>query len=85
MAADPLLPFPAAKAGPVFISTHIVTTDGAVSQTGSRPAPRSCSARSRSTRRRRRSSRPKDVKYFYVTIPNQPNVKLKYDASLTDA
>jgi len=22
---------------------------------------------------------PKDVKYFYVTVPNQPNVKLKYD------
>ena len=30
MAADPLLPFPSAKAGPVFISSHVVTTDGAL-------------------------------------------------------
>lgn len=27
----------------------------------------------------------KDVKYFYVTIPNQPNVKLRYDARATGA
>ncbi len=27
----------------------------------------------------------KDVKYFYVTIPNQPNVKLKYDPSAPGA
>ena len=30
MAADPLLPFPSAKAGPVFISSHVITTDGAL-------------------------------------------------------
>ncbi len=28
---------------------------------------------------------PKTVKYFYVTIPNQPNVKLKYDAAAAGA
>ena len=27
----------------------------------------------------------KDVKYFYVTIPNQPNVKLRYDAQAAGA
>ena len=39
----------------------------------------------RSIRRRRSRSSAKDVRYFYVTIPSQPNVKLKYDPSAPGA
>ena len=46
---------------------------------------RSSSARTRSTARPARCIAAKDVKYFYVTIPNQPNVKLSYNAQAPGA
>jgi len=81
-AADPLLPFPSAKAGPVFIASHTITSDGALSswfQPGSKVEFRAFAI----DRKTKTLVQAKDVKYFYVQIANQPNVKLRYDAGVT--
>jgi hypothetical protein len=44
MAADPLLPFPSAKAGPVFISSHVTTTDGTLFEGSAEAAAAEASA-----------------------------------------
>ena len=82
MAADPLLPFPSAKAGPVFIASHVTTTDGAISS-WFKPGDRVVFHAFAINRKNNTLVAPKDVKYFYVTIPGQPNVKLAYDKSPT--
>jgi hypothetical protein len=82
MAADPLLPFPSAKAGPVFISSHVTTTDGTMSS-WFKPGDQVVFRAFAINRKTNSVVAAKDVKYFYVTIPGQPNVKLKYDASPT--
>lgn len=82
MAADPLLPFPSAKAGPVFIASHVTTTDGTMSSWFS-PGDKVVFRAFAINRKTNTLVTPKDVKYFYVTIPGQPNVKLKYDANPT--
>src|SRR3954447_2614780 len=77
---DPLLPFPSAKAGPVFISSHVTTTDGTMSswfKPGDQVVFRAYALDTKS----KQALAAKDVRYFYVTIPGQPNVKLKYTAS----
>src|SRR5690242_15650829 len=82
MAADPLLPFPSAKAGPVFIASHTLTSDGAISSwfaPGSTVEFRAFAIDTKT----KKFVQANDVKFFYVTIPNQPNVKLKYDGSVT--
>jgi hypothetical protein len=82
MAADPLLPFPSAKAGPVFIASHTITSEGALAswfQPGAKVEFRAFAI----DRKTKKLVQAKDVKFFYVTIPNQPNVKLKYDAAVT--
>jgi hypothetical protein len=81
MAADPLLPFPSAKAGPVFIASHTLTSDGALSSWFSPGSTVEFRAYAIDTKTKK-LVQSKDVKFFYVTIPTQPNVKLKYDASL---
>jgi hypothetical protein len=81
MAADPLLPFPSAKAGPVFISSHVVTTDGTLAswfKPGDQVQFRAFAIDTKT----KKLVQAKDVKFFYVKIPTQPNVKLKYDASM---
>ena len=81
MAADPLLPFPSAKAGPVFIASHTLTSDGAMSSwfaPGSTVTFRAFAIDTKT----KKIVQSKDVKFFYVKIPNQPNVKLHYDASV---
>ncbi len=80
MAADPLLPFPSAKAGPVFIAAHTTTTDGAISS-WFKPGDQVTFRAFAIDRKTGKLVATKDVKYFYVTIPNQSNVKLHYDAS----
>jgi hypothetical protein len=80
MAADPLLPFPSAKAGPVFIAAHTTTTDGAISS-WFKPGDQVTFRAFAIDRKIGKLVATKDVKYFYVTIPNQSNVKLHYDAS----
>jgi len=78
MAADPLLPFPSAKAGPVFIASHVTTTDGTMSSWFS-PGDKVVFRAFAINRKTNTNVAAKDVKYFYVTIPGQPNVKLTYD------
>ena len=77
--ADPL-PFPSAKAGPVFIASHTTTTDGSMSTwflPGDKVVFRAFAIDTKS----QKYLLAKDVRYFYVKIPGQPNVKLTYNAS----
>jgi hypothetical protein len=76
------LPFPSAKGGPVFVASHTTTTDGSVSTwflPGDKVVFRAYAIDTKS----QKYLASKDVKYFYVTIPGQPNVKLAYNASST--
>jgi hypothetical protein len=71
------IPFPAVHAGSVFVIAHTVTTDGVMSDyfaPDNTVVFRSYAvdAKTRKVLMRR------DVTYFYVSIPNQPNVKLRY-------
>src|SRR3954447_23910712 len=78
-AASGPVPFPSAKGGPVFISSHVTTTDGAMS-TWFLPGDKVVFRAFALDVKKKQYLATKDVKYFYVTIPGQPNVKLKYDA-----
>jgi hypothetical protein len=74
-AAD--VPFPAVHSGDVFVIAHTVTTDGVMSDyfaPGSSVVFRAYAVDGKT----HKILVAKDVKYFYVKIPNQPNVKLKY-------
>jgi len=78
IAADPIAaPFPATTSGPVFIAAQTVTSTGAMQNQfapGSSVIFRAYAVDSKT----HKILAAKDVKYFYVTIPNQPNVKLAY-------
>src|SRR5436305_3788770 len=79
MSATPI-PFPSAKAGPVFIASHTTTTTDAMSSwflPGDQVVFRAYALDTKS----KQFLTAKQVRYFYVTIPGQPNVKLKYTAS----
>jgi len=82
LAADPLLPFPSAKAGPVFIAAHTLTSDGAMSSWFTPGATVEFRAFAIDTKTKK-LVQAKDVKFFYVKIPNQPNVKLHFDSKVT--
>lgn len=77
-AADPVpLPFPAPKAGSVFIAAQTVNTTGAMQNQfapGSSVVFRAYAVDSKA----HKVLVAKDVKYFYVAIPNQPTVKMTY-------
>ena len=82
-AADPL-PFPSAQVQQVFIATQTVVPDGTMSNyfaPGSTVVFRSYAVDPKS----RSIVAPKLVKYFYVSIPNQPPLKYKYDAAAPGA
>jgi hypothetical protein len=82
-AATPV-PFPAATVQQVFIAAQTVTTDGALSswfKPGDSVVFRAYAVDPKS----KKVVDPKAVKYFYVTIPNQPNVKLTYGATAPGA
>jgi len=81
-AADPLLPFPSAKAGPVFIASHVTTTDGTMSS-WFKPGDQVVFRAFAIDRKTGKLVAAKDVKFFYVTIPGQSNVKLHFDAAPT--
>ena len=75
-AAD--IPFPAAHSGDVFVIGHTVTADGALNNyfaPGNSVVFRAYAVDGKT----HAVLTAKTVRYFYVTIPNQPNVKLKYD------
>jgi hypothetical protein len=71
------IPFPSAHAGDVFVIAQTVTTDGVMSDyfaPGDNVVFRAYAVDGKT----RKVLGAKDVTYFYVTIPNEPNVKLKY-------
>jgi len=78
-AADPgEVPFPSPTVGDVFIAAQTVTADGAMANyfaPGSTVAFRAYAVDSKT----HKAVKTEDAKYFYVKIPNQPNVKLKFD------
>ncbi|HEU5280290.1 MAG TPA: hypothetical protein VFU26_15475 [Gaiellaceae bacterium] len=84
-AADPsVTPFPSPQVGQVFIAAQTVTTDGAAAnffKPGSSVVLRAYAVDSKT----HKVLAAKDVKYFYVTIPNQPNLKLKFDPNARGA
>ena len=84
MAADPEVPFPAAKAGPVWVAAHTVTPTGAMASwfaPGDKVVFRAYAVDVKTTK----VVRKQDVQYFYVTVPNQPNVKLAFNAAAPGA
>jgi hypothetical protein len=83
LAANPL-PFPADKVVQVFTAAQTVTTDGSMSSwfaPGSTVVFRAYAIDPAS----HKVVDPAAVRYFYVTIPNQPNVKLKFGATAPGA
>jgi hypothetical protein len=84
-AADPVpLPFPAQKVGSVFIAAQTVNTTGAMQNQfapGSSVVFRAYAVDSKA----HKVLVAKDVKYFYVAIPNQPTVKMTYNPTAPGA
>jgi hypothetical protein len=84
IAADPVTPFPANKVADVFVAAQTVTPDGAMSSwfaPGDTVVFRAYAVNPLT----KLPVTTKEVRYFYVTIPGQPNVKLKYGASAPGA
>jgi hypothetical protein len=82
-AATPV-PFPSDKVVQVFVAAQTVTSDGALSswfKPGDTVVFRAYAVDPTT----KKVVDPKLVKYFYVTIPNEPNVKLKYGATAPGA
>jgi hypothetical protein len=76
-AATPV-PFPSPTVVNLFVAAQTVNTSGVMSSwftPGSQVVFRAYAVDPTT----KKVVDPKTVKYFYVTIPNQPNVKLKYD------
>jgi hypothetical protein len=84
-AADPIeTPFPAPQVGQVFIAAQTVTMDGAAAnifKPGASVVFRAYAVDSKT----HKVLAAKDVKYFYVAIANQTNVKLKFDPNARGA
>ena len=77
-------PYPAQKVQELFAAAQTVTTDGVLNDyfaPGSTVLFRAYAVDGKT----HKVLAGKDVKYFYVTIPNQPNVKLKYDPTAKGA
>jgi hypothetical protein len=79
-AANPIVPFPAPTVKQVFIAASTVMPDGTLASwfaPGSTVVFRAYAVDGKT----RKIIQAKDVKYFYVTIPNQPNIKLADNAT----
>jgi hypothetical protein len=75
--ADPVVPFPAPHTGNVFVSAQTVTTNGAMSNffaPGNIVVFRAYAVDGKT----RKVVTTKTAKYFYVKLPNRPNLKFKY-------
>jgi hypothetical protein len=87
LAADPApiaKPFPAATSGTVFIAAQTVTSTGAIQNQfapGSTVIFRAYAVDSKA----KKVLVAKDVKYFYVAIPNEPSVKMTYNPTAPGA
>jgi hypothetical protein len=82
-AANPV-PFPSGKILQVFVAAQTVTSEGTLNgwfKPGDSVVFRAYAVDPKT----KRVVDPKLVKYFYVTIPNQPNVKLAYGATAPGA
>lgn len=84
-AADPIpAPFPAATSGAVFVAAQTVTATGALQNQfapGSSVVFRAYAVDAKA----HKVLVAKDVKYFYVSIPNQPTVKMTYSPKAAGA
>ena len=77
-------PFPAPKVVELFVAAQTVSPEGVMASwftQGSKIVFRAYAVDPKT----KKVVDPKTVRYFYVTIPNQPNVKLKYDATAAGA
>jgi hypothetical protein len=77
-------PFPTTKYTTPFVAAQTVTAQGAVTNfvaPGSAIVFRAYAVNSKT----KQTLTAKDVRFFYVTIPNSPNVKLKFDATVGGA
>jgi hypothetical protein len=72
------IPFPATNTGPVFVIAQTATADGTMSNFFAPGGAVYFRAYAVDTKTHNVLV-GKTVKYFYVKLPNQPNVKLKYD------
>ena len=78
------VPFPAAKGPQVFVSAQTVAADGTASNyfaPGSTVVFRAVAVDGKT----QKPLLAKDAKYFYLTIPGQPNLKLAYNPKATGA
>jgi hypothetical protein len=82
-AATPV-PFPSDKVLQVFVAAQTVTSDG-VMTSWFKPGDSVVFRAYAVDPKTKKVVDPKLVKYFYVTIPNVPNVKLKYGATAPGA
>ena len=70
-------PFPAAKVGPVFVAAQTVTADGTMTNYFAPGSTVTFRAYAVDTKTKKLVA-AKDMRFFYVKIPNEPNVKLAY-------
>ena len=82
-AANPV-PFPSDKVVQLFVAAQTVTTDGSLSSSF-KPGDTVVFRAYAVDPGTKKVVDPKLVRYFYVSIPNQPNVKLKYGATAPGA
>ena len=83
LAATPV-PFPAPTVVQVFVAAETVTPAGVLANyyaPGSKVVFRAYAV----DQKTRKVLTASDVRYFYITIPGQPNVKLKYNPTATGA
>ena len=77
-------PFPSSTVGGVFVASQTVTANGSMSSyfaPGAKVVFRAYAVDGK----KGNVLVKKDVKFFYVTIPNQPSLKLSYDAKAPGA
>jgi hypothetical protein len=78
-------PFPSTKQAQVFVSAQTVTPDGAISSSFAPGTSVIFRAHAVDAKSGAALVKASDIRYFYVQIPNQPNVKMKYDPKATGA
>jgi hypothetical protein len=84
LADNPPVPFPAPHTGPVFVAAQTVAMNGAMSNYFAPGATVVFRAYAVDTKAKTLVA-AKNVKFFYVAIPNEPNVKLTYDPTAPGA
>ena len=83
-AADPIVPFPSPTVGDVFVAAQTVAADGSLTNWFAPGATITFRAYAIDAKSKKYLG-AKDAKYFYVTVPNAGNLKMKYDPKATGA